>query len=123
MNEKSMKLLLDMGFYEIDYKKSFKKQVSIGDILITTTMYLFDGYDRDIELTKKFNKEIKNGFKKFIVTGIDGQFVQLNFEEDDEDFFVPEGQIFIKKQKIEYVIMSIPSFLVDKVKRLGGQIE
>ena len=124
MNEKSMKLLRDMEFYEIDYKKSFKKQVSRGDILISTTMYLFDGYDRDIELnTKKFTKEIKNGFKKFIVTVVDGQFIKLNFEEDDEDSFVPEGQIFIRKQEIEYVTMSIPSFLVDKVKRLGGVIK
>lgn len=113
--------LSELGWIEIDYSKPLNKILSIGDLLITTEMYLFDGYGDDVILNDERLKNIEEA--KFTVLNMaEDMYVQMESDPSDGDdgWFAPEGRIFIKKQKLEYTTMQIPSFLVEKIKNMGG---
>ena len=97
------KELSELGWIEIDYNKPLNESVSVGDLLITTEMYIFEGYGDSVVVHRPQFDNMNND--KFTVLNTDDRLVQMEFDVDDPDegWFEPEGRIFIKKQKLEYL--------------------
>lgn len=115
------KQMADLGWLEIDYSQEFYKhnQIGIGDLLISSDMYMFDGYDDNVTINIEKLKNIDES--KFTVLKTDGYAVQMSIEDDDPEdgWFEPTGRIFIKKNNISYKEILVPDFLVDKILSMG----
>ena len=123
MKDKITNYLKEHNFYEIDYTQPFYTQYKVGDILITTNMYIFKGFGDDTEIYQEyFNEEIEKDFRSFVIADVDEDGFIILAMDEEEEWFEPEGRIFIKRQEIEYVTMFVPTFRVEQVRRLGGEI-
>jgi len=113
--------LTNRGWIEIDYNKSWKNQIKKGDLVISTQMYMFDGYDDTCRVNITNLESIDE--TKFQVIATDGYCIHCMPDEDDkedEGWFEPEGRIFVKKREIKYITIEIPDFMFDKAKQLVG---
>ena len=118
---KNISELTDRGWIEIDYNKSWKNQIKKGDFVISTQMYMFDGYNETSKINIKKLEELDE--TKFQIINTDGYCLQVIPDEDDLDdtgWFEPEGRIFVKKKEIKYITIEIPDFMFDKAKQLVG---
>lgn len=128
MRSKTFQFLKEKGYIELDPSKSIDKQAEVGDVLISSSMYIFKGFNYDrteenLEIDEvAFNDLNENEFTILNIScGSVIQFASTDGDPDD-GWFEPEGFIFIKKKKIEYVTMEVPSFHVETIMRMGGRI-
>ena len=96
MKKEDIKILNDAGFFEIDYDLPLTAQVKIGDVLISTTMYLFDRSNHEIILNKGQFEIMKE--EDFTICDLDEEedMILLQIDAKTRDWFYPEGITFIK---------------------------
>ena len=116
--------LTKRGWIEVDPNQDIDRQASIGDLLITTEMYMFKNTysDLDIDVEVKDLNDMKESL--FTILNLDGRCIQMidkNEPNEDEWWFEPMGRVFIKKQNMKYVTLQVPSFLRDKIIDMGGK--
>jgi hypothetical protein len=125
MNTITINELTKRGYIEIDYNKPLSHSISIGDIVITTDMYVFDGFRDKVEINIK--KLDSLDILDFIIIAIDDEFdlIQTPYDMDDPEkgWFNPNGRIFVKKNEIKYVEILVPDFIVNKVVEMGGKMK
>jgi len=118
---KTIEELTKRGWIELDYNKSFKKQIKKGDVLISSSMYMFDGYGDSDSINIRTLDSIKE--EDFTILNVNGFCVQTKVVDDYDDnngWFEPEGRIFVKKKEAKYITVEIPDFMLDKAKLLIG---
>lgn len=130
MEDQLNKDFAEYGFLEIDYNKPWTEQIEVGDLLVTTEMFVVKGYGNKVEVSHDIMKSFDLYIDKFTVLDVEKveglsntYYVQFTLDNDPENdgWFSPQGRIFIKKNKINYVTMQVPDFLVSKFESLGAK--
>jgi len=102
-----------LGWIKIDTSTPINDQVSVGDYVISSLMFIFSSEEFD----SIYFEKIKD---RFLVYKVDE--VSFNYNSDASYYNLTReaGIFFVLKSEIKYITMKVPTFQVDRVKQLGG---